>query len=119
VLVLTGTGRGATPKHKSLGPWSLTTAQMQFWIRDAECETGHTPPYWDYGKPGSGHGGPRYEGGIGFYPPTWTWWSREAGVSKWRHAYDAPPWAQALAAQWGLDHIGTWGCAAILLRHGR
>lgn len=82
-----------------------------FWYRDAVCETGHDPPYWDYGKPGSGHGGPRYEGGIGFAPSTWRWWAREVGVlGRYPHAYDAPGWVQARVAQWGLDHVGKWGC---------
>lgn len=89
----------------------LSNAQVRFWERDAACETGHSPPFWNYGKPGSGHGGPRYEGGIAFAPSTWRWWGRKVGAyPRYRHAYDAPARLQMAAAQWGLDNVGTWGC---------
>lgn len=76
------------------------------------CETGHDPPYWDWGRPGSGHGEMSgYEGGIGFAPSTWRWWGRMVGAyPRYQHAYLAPPWLQARAAAWGLEHIGKWGC---------
>lgn len=89
-----------------------------FWYRDAVCETGHDPPYWNYGKPGSGHGGPSYEGGISFAPSTWRWWAREIGAyPRYLHAYDAPAGVQAAAAQWGLTNVGRWGCIIVLGGH--
>lgn len=88
---------------------------MAFWTRDAVCETGHDPPYWNYGQPGSGHGGPAYEGGIAFAPSTWRWWAREIGAyPRYLHAYLAPAAVQAAAAQWGRDHVGRWGCVITL-----
>ena len=84
------------------------------WQRDAACETGSA---WDWGHPRAPgepwrhNEGSKYEGGIGFAPSTWRWWAREVGVlGRYPHAYLAPPWVQAEVAQWGLDHVGRWGC---------
>lgn len=105
VLVIAAAARGAA--HHPRQP-----ATPEFWIRDAICETGHNPPYWDWGKPGTGHGTPGgYEGGIGYYPSTWRWWAGKVGVlRRYPHAYMAPSWVQAKVAQYGLDHYGKWGC---------
>lgn len=87
---------------------------MAFWTKDAVCETGHSPPLWNYGAPGTGTG-TSYEGGIAFAPSTWRWWGREVGAyPRYPHAYLAPARLQAAAAQWGLDHVGRWGCVLVL-----
>lgn len=94
-----------------------TVPPGSFWYRDAVCETGHIgapgdgKPRWDWGSKHRPLEGSRYEGGIGFAPSTWRWWGGEVGAyPKYRHAYLAPPYLQARAAEWGLTHEGKWGC---------
>ena len=94
----------------ALGAPAGASAQVAtFWRSLAHCETGGR---WDWGKlhrPNEGH---TFEGGLGFYAPTWTMWRRQLGLP-YRHAWQAPPAAQVLVASWGLAHGGYWGC----LRH--
>lgn len=79
------------------------------WLADAACETGSTPPNWNF-RAGV------YEGGIAFYYTTWDSWKIHIPQARpFDHAYEAPGWVQALVAQWGLDnfnpgHISRWGC---------
>lgn len=81
------------------------------WRADAVCETGRNPPPWNYGAPGKAGAGSGYEGGIGFAPSTWRWWSGKVPAARrFAHAYQAPGWVQALVAQWGLTNVGRWGC---------
>lgn len=97
-LVLAGVARAASDVHR-------------FWQRLAQCETGGR---WDWGKyagtssvrPGEGS---TFEGGVGFYAPTWTLWRRQLRVS-YEHAWQAPPAVQMRVAAWGLAHGGYWGC---------
>lgn len=71
------------------------------WYAVARCETGSN---WHM------HGS-SYSGGLGIYNPTWRWWARELGYSRYATAGDAPASVQITVAQYGYSHHnGYWGC---------
>jgi hypothetical protein len=74
------------------------------WVHDAICETGRNPPNWRF------HVGV-YQGGIAFYYTTWDAWKIHVPEARrYAEADQAPAWAQAAVAEWGLRHLGRWGC---------
>lgn len=82
-----------------------------FWYRVAVCETGSGGvPRWNWGaehRPGEGS---TYEGGLGFYWATYRTWAAHLGLlTRYPHAYDAPPAVQARVAAYGLSVGGWWG----------
>jgi hypothetical protein len=84
-----------------------------FWQRLAQCETSGR---WDWGKfAGSSHRrraeGRTFEGGLGFYAPTWRTWAKAVHVlGTYPHAWMAPPPVQVKVAAYGLRRGGYWGC---------
>ena len=87
---------------------ALTPARVAFWTRVAQCETGGR---WDWGAGHRPNEGSSYEGGVGFAASTWRLWAGALGlVSRFPHAYDAPPMVQMRVAEYGLDRGGYWGC---------
>ncbi|CAB4695113.1 MAG: hypothetical protein F2663_04810 [Actinobacteria bacterium] len=83
-----------------------------FWKRVAHCETGGK---WNWGQfAHSNHRrqleGTSYEGGLGFYVGTWRTWARAVHVlTRYPHAYMAPPVIQVKVARYGLARGGYWG----------
>jgi hypothetical protein len=94
-FVVVSVARGARPP-------ALTRADVAYWDRVADCETGST---W--------RGlGATYQGGLGFYWATWDWWARELGLqARYPDAGLAPRLVQIRVAKYGrLEHRGYWGC---------
>ena len=84
-----------------------------FWQRLAQCETSGR---WDWGKFARtsrrrSAEGTIFEGGLGFYAPTWRVWAKAVHVlSRYPHAWMAPPPVQVKVAAYGLRRGGYWGC---------
>jgi hypothetical protein len=99
---------GAASAHTEV---NINPPVPAFWQRVAKCETDGR---WDWGKYAysplrrAGEGS-TFEGGLGFYAPTWTLWRTEIHVP-YAHAWQAPPIVQARVAAWGFEHGGYWGC---------
>jgi len=88
-----------------------------FWERLATCETGHIGepadgrPRWNWGARHRHLEGATFEGGVGFFSPTWKLWAGELGLLPlYPHAYLAPPGVQVRVAEYGFARGGYWGC---------
>jgi hypothetical protein len=92
---------------------ALSAKAVQHWTAVAACETGSGgPPKWDWGSKHRPGEGTVFEGGVGFSAYMWKVWAGQLGIlTKYPHAYDAPPLVQMQVAEYGYrtDHA-AWGC---------
>jgi hypothetical protein len=103
---ITGAARASQSKP-------LTQHLVRYWTAVAACETGSGgPPKWDWGSEHRPGEGTVYEGGLGISTLMWNLWAGKLGLlTKYPHAYDAPPLVQMQVAQFGVTTShAVWGC---------
>jgi len=106
-----GLASAAAAHAGSLQPLNATA--VRHWTAVAACETGGGgPPKWDWGSKHRPGEGAVFEGGVGFSAYMWKVWAGELGIlSRYPHAYDAPPVVQMQVADYGVrTYHASWGC---------